>query len=869
VADTSNAPADTAVEKPFDIEQPACFYLGREWDLAEKKVLPDKYVMYNARDLTTHGVIVGMTGSGKTGMAISLLEEVAIDAIPSIIIDPKGDLTNLLLQFPDLDPAQFEHWLNEDDAQQKGISKRQLAEQLSQRWRQGLEETGQPVARIHRLRGSSEWRIYTPGSEAGLPLSILGNFAPPKDSENELEEDRVRRIDALTTALLGLTGLFADPIQSREHVLVSNILADAWKKGQEIDLATLIQRIQNPPMKALGTYSLETFYPARERIKFASTLNNVLASHGFKTWTTGEPLALSRMLYRNGKPQQVIFYVAHLDDVQRMFFITLLLEEVLSWTRKQSGTTNLRALLYFDEVFGYLPPHPLNPPSKGPLLTLLKQARAFGVGVLLATQNPVDLDYKALSNAGTWFIGKLQTERDKARLLEGLESVARERGTLTDRGYLEKVIASLGHRVFLLHSIHAGQPRLFQSRWAMSFLRGPLTRSQVQELMAPYKEPQKKKASAAVAIPLCTHCHAEVPDGTDVCPSCGKSPWARMLSRVQDQAFREQLMRGGAPPMAVPLSAGAAGNDLPQAIPVAREAIVAQPPPGPAESVAQHDASNQQPVLPPDVTQFYVPVSGARPAGAVLEYHAHVLGFAELTFLLDKRTGQEYTQSVRLLATPAAPGHPLAWSDAQAAGDKLDPNPKGNATWGAVPDSVDTGRKLKSLEKGFVEYLYSTQKLSLMENRTLQLISAPGESEASFRKRCREAAEQQARAALDLERAKFQPKFDALGLDMPDDVPKKGGFLSFFGIGGSSSKSRSSSSSQRGEEKQRKLEADYESKKAEIKKKWERSGDEFTPLQIKPRKADIRMTHFGLAWLPFWRTGQGKKSELVPAYRTG
>jgi hypothetical protein len=457
--------------------------------------------MYDARDLTTHGVVVGMTGSGKTGLCISLLEEAALDGIPCIIIDPKGDLTNLLLQFPELDPKDFERWLNPEDARQKGVPLADYARQLAERWRQGLAEWGQAPERIARLRQSSEWRIYTPGSEAGLPLSVLQTFAAPKG--NVSREALNQKIDATTTALLGLTGIEADPVQSREHILIAQLLLHAWSKGRDLDLPELIQQIQEPPLNKIGAFDVDTFYPEKDRLKLAVALNNILAAPSFSTWVNGEALDLSRMLYAGDKPRQLIFYVAHLEDAQRLFFLTLLLEEVLSWTRKQPGTTSLRAILYFDEVFGYLPPYPANPPTKTPLMTLLKQARAFGVGVLLATQNPVDLDYKALSNAGTWFVGKLQTERDKARLVEGLEGVAAERGTLSDRGYLETVISALGNRVFLLHDVHRGQPLLFQSRHALSFLCGPLTRERVAQLMGPVKQELARTAAPPpAAIPL-------------------------------------------------------------------------------------------------------------------------------------------------------------------------------------------------------------------------------------------------------------------------------------------------------------------------------------------------------------------------------
>ena len=532
MADTPTTP-DTAADN-----KPASFYLGREYDLVTKTVLPGSRIDYDARDLTTHGVVVGMTGSGKTGLCIDLLEEAALDGIPTIIIDPKGDLTNLLLQFPDLDPKLFREWLNPEDAVQKGMSPDAYAKELAGLWRKGLADTGQSPDRIRQLSQAAEWRIYTPGSETGLPLSILNSFVAPKVKMSR--EEMTHKIDATATALLGLTGITGDPVQSREHILIAQLLYHAWTNKTDLDLAGLIHQIQTPPIREVGAYNLETFFPAKERVKFASTLNNVLAAPSFTNWTIGEPLDLANMLYRGGKPQQLIFYIAHLDDQQRMFFTTLLLEEVLSWTRRQSGTSNLRALLYFDEVFGYLPPHPANPPSKMPLLTLLKQARAFGVGVLLATQNPVDLDYKALSNAGTWFVGKLQTERDKARLLAGLETVAAETGTLTDRSYLETVISSLGSRIFLMHDIHRPKPLLFQTRWALSFLRGPMTREQVAKLMDPVK---KREETPPMAIPLCAWCQEPLVNGVEgLCPKCGKEPLGKKSARPGDRKFKTGLV---------------------------------------------------------------------------------------------------------------------------------------------------------------------------------------------------------------------------------------------------------------------------------------------------------------------------------------
>jgi hypothetical protein len=825
---TSVLPAPTADP---GIEKPACFYLGREYDLNSKQVLvgPQHRIEYDARHLTTHGVIVGMTGSGKTGLSISILEEAAIDAIPAIIIDPKGDLTNLLLQFPDLEPREFARWLNPEDARQKQLSVEAYAAQLSERWRKGLTDSEQTPERIKYLKQATDYRIYTPGSEAGLSLSILRTFAAPRVKLPL--EDLTAKINATATALLGLSGISTDPVQSREHVLVSHLLQHAWNNNRDLDLALLIKEIQKPPISMVGAYNLETFFPAKERLKFASQLNNVLASPMFATWTVGEPLDLDNMLYRNNRPQHLIFYVAHLDDSQRMFFTTLLLEEVLSWTRRQSGTTNLRALLYFDEVFGYLPPHPANPPSKAPMLTLLKQARAFGVGVLLATQNPVDLDYKALSNAGTWFVGKLQTERDKARLLDGLESVAAEYGSMTDRGYLEKVIASLGNRIFLLHNINEGKPRVFQSKWALSFLRGPMTREQIGRLMRPIKE--QDSSGAVVPTLLCPHCKAELPPGiADRCPSCGKNPWAR----------------GNAEGTAAPVA---------MAVPVGGQGAAQVTAPPRAASSAHTSVSYTPPVLPPDVTQFHVPLaSPTGPANTELEYQPWVLGYAEVVFLTDKRKGLEHKALVRLLAQAPEPGHPVLWEKASPVAFDPAPRPEPKARWASVPSSLDTGRKLKGLEKAFADFVYSTQKLSLFENRELELVSLPGENEGAFRARCRAAALAQARQALEMERVKFTPKFGALGTAVPVDPreAKVGDqLLDYILEQTKSPKQFTSPPADKHEEKVRKLEADYQSKRNEVAEKWKRIGEGASPIQVKPRKSDIRITHFGIAWAPFWR----------------
>ncbi|HWP76930.1 MAG TPA: DUF87 domain-containing protein, partial [Methylomirabilota bacterium] len=459
-----------------DFEKLGVFYLGRPYDPQQKKA-QDGVLLYDSKDLVTHAVCVGMTGSGKTGLCLALIEEAAIDGIPAILIDPKGDLANLLLTFPALRPEDFRPWINEDDARRKNLSADDYARQQAEQWQKGLAAWGEDGARIQRLRDAADFAIYTPGSNAGIPLSILKSFAAPPSAIREDEELLRERIGTTATSLLGLLGIDADPIKSREHILIATILDAAWRQGRELDLAGLIQQIQTPPVKRVGVLDLDAFFPSKDRFALAMSLNNLLAAPGFGAWMEGEPLDVDALLHTpEGKPRVSIVSIAHLSDAERMFFVSLLLNQVVGWMRTQSGTTSLRALLYMDEIFGFFPPV-ANPPSKTPLLTLLKQARAFGVGVVLATQNPVDLDYKGLSNTGTWLIGRLQTERDKARVLDGLEGAAGTAGQGFDRAGLERILSGLSTRVFLMNNVHEDHPVVFESRWVMSYLRGPLTRA--------------------------------------------------------------------------------------------------------------------------------------------------------------------------------------------------------------------------------------------------------------------------------------------------------------------------------------------------------------------------------------------------------
>jgi hypothetical protein len=429
-----------------------------------------------AGDLTTHGVIVGMTGSGKTGLGVDLLEDALLQGIPCLIIDPKGDMGNLLLTFPELRPSDFRPWIDEATADRDGISPDELASRTAQTWRDGLARSGIAPERIARLRQAAGFTIYTPGSSAGVPLDLVGSLKVPASTDDiELLRDEV---EGFASGLLGLVGVEADPLASPEHILIANLVERSWMAGKDLDLATLLAQVADPPMRKLGVLDLDTFYPARDRSELALKLNGLLASPSFSAWHRGLALDIDALLRADGRPQAAIISISHLSEAERMFAVTLILGRMVTWTRRQPGSAELRALVYMDEVFGYVPPT-ARPPAKKPILTILKQARAHGVGMVLSTQNPVDLDYMALSNAGTWMIGRLQTERDKARLLEGMTSAAGG----VDGAQLGAVISALDKREFLLHSTRASAPLRFSTRWAMSYLAGPLTRDQIRRLM--------------------------------------------------------------------------------------------------------------------------------------------------------------------------------------------------------------------------------------------------------------------------------------------------------------------------------------------------------------------------------------------------
>ncbi len=458
-------------------QKPGSLHLGHKLDPTTSE--PDgEDLLLDSDRFTTHGVIVGMTGSGKTGLGIVLVEEVLASGIPVLILDPKGDMGNLLLNFPSFEPGDFEPWVDEGEARRKDIEVADLAASEASKWEKGLERSGVSPDRMKRVRDDVEVRILTPGSTAGIPLNLVGDLSPPDTSWEEHGESIRDEIEGLVSGLLVMVGIDGDPLTSREHILLSNLIEHAWSHGESLDLQTLLMQVQDPPLRRLGVFELDTFYPAKDRMKLAMRLNGLMASPSFAEWMMGEPVDIDRLLWApDGTPRASIIHLTHLSESERMFVVTLILTKFVTWMRKLPGTSELKALIYADEVMGFAPPT-AEPPTKRPILTMYKQARAHGVGLVMATQNPVDLDYKLMSNAGTWMVGRLQTERDKARIIEGLRSASGE----VDVSAWDARIGELGKRQFLLKSAKSPEPELFTTRWAMSYLRGPLTRKELLQL---------------------------------------------------------------------------------------------------------------------------------------------------------------------------------------------------------------------------------------------------------------------------------------------------------------------------------------------------------------------------------------------------
>ncbi len=469
----------------FAYEKLGLLYLGKEVDFTTKQKQEIPF-LYKNKSLTTHALLIGMTGSGKTGLGVGIIEEAVMDNVPSIIIDPKGDMGNLLLTFPDLKPEDFAPWIDPAEAAKNEMEPAEYAEKMASTWKNGLASWGQDTNRIKSFKSKTELTIYTPGSTAGVPVSVLNSFDPPGDEILRDTDTLNSMVNSATTSLLSLIGNDGDDLHSREYILISSIFLHFWRQGQGLTLESLIGNIVDPPFDKVGVFSLDRFFKQSERMNLAMSLNNVLASPTFSSWITGEPFDIQKFLYTDeGKPRTAIFSISHLNESERMFFVTMLLNQFVAWMRRQPGASSLKALLYMDEIFGYFPPT-ANPPSKKPMMLLLKQARAFGVGVVLATQNPVDLDYKGLSNIGSWFVGRLQTRQDQEKVVDGI--VSSSAGNL-DKAKVSELLGDMKGRQFLLNSAHLDEPVLFETRWVMSYLKGPMSPADISRLMQDRPQP--------------------------------------------------------------------------------------------------------------------------------------------------------------------------------------------------------------------------------------------------------------------------------------------------------------------------------------------------------------------------------------------
>ncbi|MBI1848777.1 MAG: DUF87 domain-containing protein [Planctomycetes bacterium] len=786
-------------------------YVGTLTDATRARVLIEP------RDLTSHAVCFGMTGSGKTGLCLVLLEEIARAGVPAILIDPKGDIGNLFLAFPELRPQDFEPWVNPDDARREGLEVGAFAAKKASEWQAGLRECGLGPGDVRAMRDAVDFAVFTPGSESATPVDVIGALRAPAGGDIEARRDLV---SGTASGLLALVGIDADPIRSREHILLANLLDHAWSAGRDLDLPSLINGVIRPPMDRLGVFPVDTFFPEKDRMSLAMALNGVLAAPGFAAWLRGVPLDPAAFLKSaRGKPQVSLFSIAHLSDAERMFFVTILLQRVVAWMRRQPGTTELRALVYFDETFGYLPPHPADPPSKAPILTLLKQARAFGVGALLATQNPVDLDYKALTNAGTWFLGRLQTERDKDRVLEGLRTAS----AIADPANLSGTISSLPPRTFVLHRAKSDRPVVFKSRFAMSYLRGPLTQAELGKLQG------------SVAMPA-----TSPPSPTTVAPTTPAD--------VEPAGF---------------------------------SAVV---PPVPAGFVSRH--LSRRATFGPELRRRFETAFRPRSGDRVL-YVPALYGVARVLYD-EESMDLVFEETVDKLVFPATEDLPK-WDAGTAGiqdGDLLS-SAEGEARYAPLPRRLQTVKAVTELQRDFVDFLFRTRTLKTWVNRGLKLTSRLDETEETFRTRCQEAAHAKTAdeaAALrdryerDADRLKRKIEKEAADLDRAEadrsarkreELLSAGETIFGFLLGRRSSRALSQAATkrrmtERAGDKAVEAKSEIEALKAgltnlsekledevhAIESRWLAEAAKVQPFEVRLEKNDIRVTSFGVLWIP-------------------
>jgi hypothetical protein len=814
------------------------YYLGKIFD-PKTNTPTTEQVLLDPSNLTTHAVVTGMTGSGKTGLCIGLLEEAALHGIPAIIIDPKGDLTNLLLHFPSLLPADFEPWIDPEIARQSGKTVEQSSTETAEKWKKGLADAGLGPEQLKALGDTADYTIFTPGSSSGVSVNILSSFQSP-DLDWESNSEMLReRISSTVTALLGLIGLSdIDPLRSREHILMSNLIETAWINKQSLTLTDLILQVQNPPMERLGAFPMESFFPEKERFSLAILLNNFLAAPSFQVWQQGQTLDIGELLYpKAGKPRHSIFYLAHLSENERMFFVTLLFAAVESWMRSQRGTGNLRALVYFDEIMGYLPPV-ANPASKTVMMRMLKQARAFGVGLVLATQNPVDVDYKALSNAGTWMIGRLQTDQDKQRLLDGLTSA----GGSTNVATFDKLISGLQKRVFLFHSIYRPAPITFSTRWTLNFLAGPMTRDQI---------PAANKLVGAVGGKKSSAPEANTTAASESKPTAASKSTEATASRpAVPGSINEYFL-----PASKGFSEAASAANLP---------------------------------------------AGVSAKGLV--YKAALLLQAEVRYL-SRQYNLETSKKVAAILESMGSGLIKWENNTIGALDlqKLESQPMPNSKFHPVPAWLGDSKKTSDTQKDFLEWIYRTGSIKLKSNATLKVYATPEMTQADYHTRCTEAAKELVSTEMEKVESTFstkistlQRKIDAQELDVKaaqNAVNQRN--LESLATGGSAllgmltGKKRSLSStmskvrmSEAAKDKKLAEEQDLDALNDQMKElmlqkekaikevtdKWADVTAKTSEISISPAKSDIFSDLFGVGWLPYYVTENAGSQVEIPAF---
>lgn len=912
---------------PF-IEAPTNFYLGRRYDPSTRRLTED-VVYYDSRDLTTHAVVVGMTGSGKTGLCITLLEEAILDNIPAIIIDPKGDITNLLLTFPDMQPTDFAPWINLDDAHRAGSDIHQYSSVVAQRWRDGLQSWGIVPDRMRWLKQATKYSIYTPGSDAGLPISILASLRAPRGGWAGNEEANREHINGIVTALLALVGRDSKPVQDKDHVLIANLLEYAWQHGQDLTLEDIILQIQRPPFTKLGAFTVDEYISERDRTKLALEMNNIIAAPSFQSWINGEPMDIQRLLYQpDGRPRVSIFYIAHLSEPERMFIVTLLLENMLGWMRTQSGTTSLRALLYIDEVFGYFPPYPRNPPTKDPMLRLLKQARAFGLGLILATQNPGDLDYKGLSNAGTWFIGRLQSENDKARVMSGLQSLTTTENA-TEMADVSRLISDIEPRVFIMHNVHDdGGPVMVHTRWAMNYLRGPLTRQQVQILMATQRQQLAGQRyapaqAAGVAVGAGSQPASYAAQQVAVFTPQSAPPPPPTLPNMPPASLPE------APPMPpeLPTATAPLMQQMPQATPG-----YTQPMPPDANYTRSQQLTSTGQMVPQGYTSSQPPISSSTPqyflppsvpsqqavtqweqrtnfaaynqGGAILAYRPVLLAQATVRYA-DRKTSMFSSRTYAYHIPNLDRAGIVHWDQHQAPPvdtRTLGTAPNGAAIFGEPSNGLTDAKRMAALRRELSDMLYATARMAIPYNSVLDIYANPDADISEFRARLMQAARERRDAEVDALTTKYEGILDRLEEDMRRTSQKletekrelseqKRNELfttgeAILGIMKGRTHFTLSRMSQaalyrkrtsgdvalyeqglsEAQEKMAKAEGEFEAALKDLNDKWAKVAQQSEEYMITPYKKDIVIDVFGLGWIPYWYANLNGQTVMLPAF---